>query len=333
MLWTESLAALGWIVMALVARTPAALLGVAFVSSLLETPYFPASAAAIPNVAGADHLSWANAMLSAGRYVGVTVGPLIGGVLVATVGPRWAFVANAGSYLVSVLLTLSVHANFADPVSRTAEAEQEHRGVFVAGFRFVFRDQVLRTMVFAWSAAMLGLAMALIADPPLAEEFGKGAFGYGMISASWGAGTILGAWLGRGISERYEAWWLIVCTAILGISEIGVGLAPWFWLVLFWQVVFGVADGPTQVVEQNLLQRRTPDVVRSRVMGAWEAMFHLALVGSMILGAVLVPLVGPKGAYVLGGVAGLIGAAILLPLLRWLPAPPLAETSGAHVAG
>jgi MFS family permease len=73
------------------------------------------------------------------------------------------------------------------------------------------------------------------------------------------------------------------------------------------------------VAEQNLLQRRTPDAVRSRVMGAWEAANHAALVVAFVIGGAVVPVVGPRGAYALGGITGLIGTAMLVPLLRWLP--------------
>jgi MFS family permease len=318
MIWTEVVASVGWVAIAFLLDEPAVLLGVAFLASLAETPYFPASGAAIPNVAGADNLSWANSLLASGNYLGITIGPLVGGLLVASVGARWVFVLNAASYLVSAALTTSVHADFSDRASHTEQAEVEHRGL-IAGFRFVFRDRVLRLLVVAWCAAMLGLAMALIADPALAEVFDVGAFGYGMIGAAWGSGTIIGAWLGRNLRESNEGRWLVVCTALLGVAELGIALAPAFWIVLFWSLVFGLADGPTQVAEQNLLQRRTPDVVRSRVMGAWEALFHAALTGALILGAVIVPIVGPKGAYALGGVAGFVGAVMLLPLLRWLP--------------
>lgn len=54
-------------------------------------------------------------------------------------------------------------------------------------------------------------------------------------------------------------------------------------------------------------------------MGAWEAVNHVALVIAFVIGGVIVPVVGPKGAYALGGVTGLIGTTMLLPLLRWLP--------------
>jgi len=320
MIVSEISAALCWVVMSFLLDAPAVLLGVAFVSSVLETPYFPASGAAIPNIAGSENLTWANSLIATGRYLGLTLGPLIGGLMVASVGARWVFIANAVSYVSSAVLTITVHGRFADEESRTEEAQAEHRGA-AAGFRFVWNDRVLRLLAIAWVATILGLAMTLVADPPLAESFGVGSFGYGMITAAWGGGTIVGAWIARRISEGAEAVWLVICTALLGVTGFGVALAPWFGLVLFWVLVFGISDGPTAVIEQNLLQRRTPDVVRSRVMGAWETFMHAALVVSLVAGAWIVQAFGPKGAYAVGGVTGIAGAIILIPLLRWLPEP------------
>ena len=106
---------------------------------------------------------------------------------------------------------------------------------------------------------------------------------------------------------------------MIALTGFGVFFSPWFWLVLVLVALFGLADGPTQVAEQNLLQRRTPDVVRSRVMGAWEAANHVALVIAFLIGGAVVPVIGPKAAYLLGGITGLIGTALLMPLLRMLP--------------
>lgn len=129
----------------------------------------------------------------------------------------------------------------------------------------------------------------------------------------------MGAWLGRNIREDREAVWLVGGSAMIAFTGFAVFLSPWFWLVLVWVALFGLADGPTQVAEQNLLQRRTPDVVRSRVMGAWEAANHVSLVIAFLIGGAVVPVIGPKAAYLLGGVTGVLGTALLVPLLRLLP--------------
>jgi MFS family permease len=317
MIVSESASAVCWLVMALVTHSPGLLLAIAFASSVFEVPYFPASSAAIPNVAGEDNLSWANSLVAMGRYAGLTFGPIIGGLLVAAVGPEWVFVANAASYLVSVVLTWSVRANFADP-ERDQESAEAYRGV-LAGFRFVWSDRVLRQLALSFMVFIVGMATTIVADPVLADEFDTGSFGYGLITAFWGVGTVVGTWMGRRISEDAEARWLVGFSWLVALTGFGVALSPWFGLVLFWLFAFGVTDGPTQVVEQNLLQRRSPDVVRSRVMGAWETLMHGSLVVALVLGAWIVAVLGPKGAYAIGGVTGLVGAALLMPMLRWLP--------------
>ena len=316
MIVSESAAALCWFAMAFVTQSPAVLLAIAFASSVVEVAYFPASSAAIPNVAGEEHLSWANSLLSVGRYAGLTFGPIAGGLLVAVIGPEWVFAANGVSYLASVALTWSVRADFADP-EREKESE-EHRGV-LAGFRFVRRDRVLRLLALSFMVFIVGMATTLVADPVLADEFGTGSLGFGLITALWGAGTIAGVWLGRRITEDSEGRWMVGCSVLVALTGFGVALSPWFGLVLFWMFAFGATDGPTQVIEQNLLQRRSPDVVRSRVMGAWETLMHGSLVVALVAGGWIVSALGPRGAYAIGGGTGLVGAALLLPFLKWLP--------------
>jgi hypothetical protein len=54
-------------------------------------------------------------------------------------------------------------------------------------------------------------------------------------------------------------------------------------------------------------------------MGAYFAAHHLALVIALVAGAFVVPALGPQGTYAVGGAAGVVGTALLLPLLRHLP--------------
>jgi MFS family permease len=191
----------------------------------------------------------------------------------------------------------------------------------LAGFRFVRRDRVLRLLALSFMVFIVGMATTLVADPVLADEFGTGSLGFGLITALWGAGTIVGVWLGRRITEETEGRWMVGCSVLVALTGFGVALSPWFGLVLFWMFAFGATDGPTQVVEQNLLQRRSPDVVRSRVMGAWETLMHGSLVVALVAGGWIVSALGPRGAYAIGGMTGLVGAVLLLPFLRWLPEP------------
>jgi MFS family permease len=318
-----------WAVMALVDQ-PATLLAIGFLASVSEAPFFPASSAAIPNVAGPANLSWANSLVAVGSNIGLTIGPLLGGVLIATLDPALAFLVNAASFAASALLVMSVRGNFADS-DRSADDEATHRGL-VAGVRFLARDRVLRTMTISWFAFIVGMAMTIVADPVLADEFGMGPFGYGLLTATWGGGTIVGAFLGRRVTERSEGWVMFVCSGLVALTAFGVAASPWFWLVLVWLALFGILDGPTLVAEQNLMQRRPPDVVRGRVFGASDAIHTVAMLIALVLAGFIVPAVGPRGAYLIGGITGVVGTAVLFPLLRWLP-ERTPDDGGAMVAG
>jgi hypothetical protein len=67
--------------------------------------------------------------------------------------------------------------------------------------------------------------------------------------------------------------------------------------------------------------------VRSRVMGAFDAVLHSGLAVSFAVAGPAVDWLGPRGVYVLGGIVTLVGVGVALPILRERePQPrPLAE--------
>ncbi len=293
-------------------QDPGWLLAVGFAAAIVETPFWSASAAAIPNLVDEDDLAWANGLIQVGANAGIMVGPAIGGVLLAAIGAGPVFAANALSFVLSAALVLTVHGRFAE--ERAGDAH-EHDGIR-AGFVFIARDRVLRTLVLAWSAFVLGLGMVMVADVPLAELFGAGATGYGLMIGAWGAGSVIGSLSGRRLTPRTEARALFAGTIVIGLTTAGVALSPWFAPVLVLILLSGVADAVVMVADRNIQQRRTPDVVRSRVVSASEAVITIALATGFLLGGPALGLLGPRGVYAVGGAFCLIGAVVLVPILR-----------------
>ena len=81
-------------------------------------------------------------------------------------------------------------------------------------------------------------------------------------------------------------------------------------------VVAGASDGLVEVAVEVIFQRRSPDVVRSRVIAALEAVFHGGLAVSFFFAGSLIDAVGPKAAYVLAGAGCTLAAILLVPVLR-----------------
>lgn len=303
---------------------PGGLIAVGFAAAVVETPFWSASAAAIPNLVGEDDLGWANGLVQMGGNAGIMLGPALGGALLAAVGPSAVFAANAASFVVSAALVSAVRGRF----SGRPEGEDEHRGLR-AGFVFIARDRVLRTIVLAWVVLVLGIGLVMVADVPLAELFGMGSAGYGLIIGSWGAGAVLGSLAGRWMHEGNEPAALLVGTAAIGAATAGVAVAPWFAVVLTMVLLAGVADAAVMVAERGIQQRRTPDVVRSRVVAASEGMLTVALAVGFALGGPALEILGPRGVYALGGALGVTGAFVLVPVLRDAVRRPTLEVEPA----
>jgi MFS family permease len=313
MIWCEAASALCFVAMAFV-DLPLWLILLAFVSALAELPFFTASRAAIPNlVESPDDVSWANSLVTMSVHGGIAVGPLIGGVLLAGVGARWVFALNAVTFFVSIGLTLTVRGSYQE--ERNAEAHDEHRGL-AAGATFLWRDRVLRRMTIAWFVFVLGMGMGMVADAALAEQFGAGGIGFAALIACWGTGSVIGSGLGRFLTPATEPVWLVTASFGIAAAALAVGTAPLFVLVLIALFVMGMSDGLTMVAETGIMQRRTPDAVRSRAMAAFEAAVSLGLAVAYLMAAPVLRAVGPQATYRLGGLSALVAALLLVPLLR-----------------
>lgn len=292
---------------------PGALLAVAFAAVVVESPFWSASAAAIPNMAEQEDLGWANGLVSVGHNLGHVLGPATGGVLVSLIGGSWVFAANAVSFAISAALVASVPGRF--DADRSDVDVEEHRGS-LAGLRFVIRDRVLRRIAVAWVVFALGAGMAVVADLPLARSFGTGALGFGLLSASWGLGSIVGSLGGRWLNERNEMSALVVSNAGLALVCLGVWLSARFALILGLMATFGVLEGIQEVADTSIQQRRAPDAVRSRAIAAREGMVHIVMAGSFLAGGIVLPSVGPQGVYVLAAISLGLATMVLVPLLR-----------------
>ncbi len=327
MIWSEAAAAVVFTAMAFV-HTPIWLIGFAFCSAMVEQPFFSASRAAIPAlVEREDDVSWANSLVTTGVHAGIAIGPVIGGLLVGAIGASTVFALNAATFVISLVLTITIKGRFRDPSSPTTD---EHRGIS-AGLRFLVSDPVLRRMSVAWLVFVLGMGMGMVADAPLADHFGAGAIGFGLLIACWGTGSVLGSLGGRWMTARTEPTWMMFGAGGIAFAAFGVGFFPLFWLVLLSLFVMGMSDGLTIVAENGIMQRRTPDEVRSRTVAAFEAVLSFGLAIAYIVAAPVLRAVGPQAVYRVGGAAALCAGLILLPLGR-LRRDPVVEDAPVHGA-
>jgi MFS family permease len=266
------------------------------------------------------------------------MGPILGGALVALLASgadpspadlraagALVFGANAVTFVASAWIVGRTPGRFSEERDPEAGGDRSMR----AGVRFVLDDPVLRAVTFGWVALILGAGLILVAEVALADLFGQGSLGYGVLSAVWGGGAAAGAVLaGRFLDARREALSLIATIAVGGAAMFIVALSPWWALVLALMLLAGLAEGWSGVAEQGVFQRRTPDELRSRVNGFVEACVLLAFGVSFLIGGPIVDRFGPRSAYLVGAVAAAVALFVMAPAVRALMRAQRASVTG-----
>jgi MFS family permease len=312
------------------ARSPLGLVALAFLAAAAETPFYSASTAAIPNLAGPDDVAWANGTYGSATNLGHLIGPFLGGAIVALAGAPAVFLGNAVSFALSAALVATVRASFS---GHQPEADA-HRG-FRAGVRFMLHDPVLRTIALAFAVVAFSVGSVLVAELPMVATFRVGAIGYGLLGVGWGAGALLGSLGARSLTEATEPGAVLRGSLVTAAGFVLASLSPWFAPIVLAMLVCGCSDAVVEVAVTGIFQRRTPDEVRSRVIAALDAAFMATIACSFLLAGFVVGAIGARGAYAVAGAGSVATALILRPVLRPLirrpdSATPVLEGTAGH---
>ena len=298
------------------ARDLVFLYALAFLMGLARTFFNPTIRAAFPSVVGEGDLTRANALISGTYSVSVTVGPALGGLLVASLGVNTAFMLDAVTYLVSAAFLSRIPLPRPSGGSREGFVRELRTGLsYIAGAR------VPLAIVVGAFLTILTINATVPAEVFLAKEtFDAGDAGYGLLVSLWGGGMVLGSALAAVLGSRLG----LILLYFLGIfasalALFGTGLAPSFALALGALTVAGASNGIDNVTTDTILQKQVPDALLGRVFSvrflgysAGEALAYLA-------GGVIVDAVGPRSSYLLAGAT--TAAAGFLILLIILAAP------------
>jgi MFS family permease len=291
---------------------PLALLYVgAAVNAGLVSVALPTRAAATPNLVGPELLPAAAALNQVMWTGAAVIGPAIGGVVVGSLGYRWAYGIDVASYGVALVCALMLRPLVP---KRDPNAEEE-RGLdaVLAGIRYLKGRRVLQsTFTIDIVAMVFGMPAALF--PVLAVvQFHRGAEVVGWLLAAVAAGALIGAltsgWVGH---VRRMGLAIIIAVAVWGASITLFGLAGnRLWLALVLLAMAGGADVISAVFRSSLQQISVPDALRGRI----SAFNILVVAGGPRLGdfeaGVVASVFSPMASVVSGGLLCLGGVGVI----------------------
>lgn len=276
-----------------------------------EAFFRPANGGLVPAVVPADQRTSANALTSVSLRTAAIVGPGLGALIVSVTSVRIAFLVDAATFAVSLLLLLRLHEpRVARPPSKSVV--QDIRTGFV---------EVLRRR---WASAVLGVAalqlMAVVAPcvvllPIIARRELGGDAMYGAALSVGSVGGLIGALVAMRTRPKHPG--LVSCVSLLLWAMTPVVLLTPFarWWVLLGYFIAGLGIEPFIVHWTNALQREFPAHQIARVTSIdWLCSFALMPLGFALVG----PLVDVWGSSVLLWIA-LFFATVPSALLLLVP--------------
>ncbi|MDT0327051.1 MFS transporter [Nocardiopsis lambiniae] len=169
-----------------------------FCSVLPSLPFAAARAAMLTEIVQGERYVASTAIIQLTAQIGMLLGLVAGGVIVALVGPHITVMSNGAVFVMTALIVLfGVKARPAPAREEQGEGGGGFLTMAGGGAKLVFGDSKLRTLaLMAWLAGLYMVPYGLA--NPLAAEAGGGEAAAGLIMA----GTPIGAFVGGLILTR-----------------------------------------------------------------------------------------------------------------------------------
>jgi predicted MFS family arabinose efflux permease len=304
------------------------LLITAFINAGLSVVFSLAEYAALPHVVDADSIPAAVARNQTVGQATTVAGQPLGGWLFS-LSPVVPFVANAVSYVVSLITLVAIRGRLYDPPA--VPKQPLHREI-AAGVRFVWSQRLLRALVVLSTTMTLltgGFTLVVIV---LLGRLGASPTEIGMIFGGCGVAGLAGALVTPRLVARLAPGWLYL--ASVAASAVLVGLMALARSPLWAGVVAAgiVALGPLPtVIVQTRRARLIPRHLFGRVYSVEMVASGATAPLACLLSGALLSVTSPATTCLLigGGLLALTAAATASPAIR---RPELPDPREAAVA-
>ncbi|MEY4139758.1 MAG: hypothetical protein RLZZ371_1940, partial [Pseudomonadota bacterium] len=277
-IWVAVVTSLLSIALFLDLLSPVLLLVLLFANGVGVAMRWPVFAAIMPELVPRTQLPAALALNGVSVNFSRIVGPLVAGVLIASVGSDWVFLINAVlSMAAAVVIYRWRREHKLHPLGRERLSSAIRIGVQYMWQSYHLKGVLVRTAIFFFSATAL---LALL--PLLAKNLKGGGGTYTLLLAAMGAGAVgMTAFMPR-LRRRFKRDALVLSgTATQALAMLVIAFTPYTWVAVLAMVVVGTS----WITAANTLtvsaQMCLPDWVRARGM----SFYQMAIMGATALGA------------------------------------------------
>lgn len=299
------------------------------VQSLISTMNAPARRTFLPRLLTVRRVPAGAALTMFVMHASVIGGPALAGVITAAWGLKVCYLIDTISFAASLygVGRLPPMPPEGDTVSRPGLRSVGESLRFIRS-----RPVLIGALLSDMSATVLGMPYAVF--PAVnADHFGGAAQTLGLLMAAPSIGGVLGMVLSGHVGHTSrQGRAMLICGGVWGAGIAGFGLAGQLWLAMLLLAVAGAGDATSVVFRTTMIQTATPDGQRGRVSAAeYVVGAGCPQLGNFRAGTVA-SLTTPAISAVAGGVATIVGAALIgiaLPAFRRYQAVRTPRTTAA----
>ena len=259
----------------------------------------PARQSIIPQLVSPEKLTNAMALSSAAMSAMTLAAPAFAGGLYALTGPANVYFVIAALGFIAVVLT--------NLVPRTPVGSSKKRVSMMVdikeGLDYVRQRRIIIVLV------LMGLLSAVLAMPfrflmPVfvVDIYKLGPDSMGLLLATMGGSSLVGALLVASLSKWHRGMLLIVATILSGVALILVASIPFYLAAIFIMIPLGLGDAGSRTLNQTLVMEEAEDQYRGRVMSVF--MLNRGLMPLGVLPTAL--LIDQLGAQLVIGILGVL---------------------------
>lgn len=258
----------------------------------------PARQSMVYDLVGREELATGVALQSAAFNIARVVGPAVGSIIYAAMGPGWCFFINALSFAAIILAVMAIHTDLS---SHSTATESVWSGI-MEGLRHIRTNKPMRSVVMLTGMTSL---FAFSCYSTLMPAFAKDMLNitdrnphYGLLFSAIGAGAIVGVYqIGRSTVNGHRGRMVVGGAFVFSITLLLLSHVYSFWPAILLFFVLGLSAIGQFATANTLTQSLAPDELRGRAVS-----LHMFATGGL----------HPFGAMLAGAVAQAYGVPVAL---------------------
>ena len=272
----------------------------------------PARQAMIPNLVPERELPNAFSLINIAKNSASIIGPLLGGVVIATMGQGYTYFINAISFL-AVIFALLIMGTIPQDLKHSSGI---NLGAVKEGIQFILsRPIILSTMLIDFVATFFASASTML--PIVARDIlHVGEVGYGLLAAGESIGSLTaGLVISQMNNIKKQGKVFLTAVILFGLATILFGISRTLVLAFIALVLVGAADSVSTIIRNTIRQMQTPDHIRGRMVSINQIFFR----GGPQLGEMEAGIVGSLFSVPIAIVSGGVGVILAVWMIarKW----------------